>query len=305
MKDSRTLIRPLAAVLIMVGIVAALALVSKHGPLSVAPSEPSLPAAANWIDGTAGSGLDLTSLGSLINQSLDRAATQPVSGETRIGITSHHLPTAAPVIAEFYKTFQAAPGPRDTFIIMGPDHYLHCQAPLSTTRRSYRTPFGELTVNLDIVGQLLQHEIKIDDACFDGEHSMAVEAVFIKKLFPDATIVPLLFAPTVPPDMLESVQKVLVSYSNIAVVVSVDFNHYQPVAVANKSDEEAAHYIEQMQGEKITAQHLDSPAAVRLALALARAWNETRPYIFRRANSYEFTGNPENTTGYMDVVFLK
>lgn len=60
-----------------------------------------------------------------------------------------------------------------------------------------------------------------------------------------------------------------------------------------------------LQGEKIIAKHLDSPAAVRLAIGLAKAWDETHPYIFRRANSYEFTGNPENTTGYLDVVFVK
>jgi AmmeMemoRadiSam system protein B len=222
----------------------------------------------------------------------------------QIGITSHHLPTAVSFIAQFYNTITQSNSPTTTFVVIGPDHYEHCKRAASTTQRPYYTPFGILNSNSGIINDLEKNaEVSEVDGCFDGEHSIGVHSMFIKLLYPSATIVPIIYSSAAPDLEVEKVAGVLAKYKNeITVVVSVDFSHYQSTEVANQLDADSGTMIKNLDGGGLTLRHMDSPASIKTAIALAKLWS-LKPYMLKHANSYDFTGQSVNTTGYWDVVF--
>lgn len=223
---------------------------------------------------------------------------------TQIGITSHHLPTALPLISSFYKQLLYLPGPRETFVILGPDHFEKCQASIVTSKIPYLTPFGELSIDEQIVDEVLQTGVFIDDNCFDSEHSVAVQTIFIKYLFPDAKIVPLLFSANTSNKSISQLADTLSLYKDkIMVIASVDFSHYQKISQATDIDNESEQMIKNLDATLLDIEHVDSPPIMKLAILLAKKFGASEPKILKRANSFDFTGDSENTTGYINAIF--
>lgn len=256
------------------------------------------------VEGTVGSELDYVALGKLIQKSVEDGKPWKTTDEITMGVTSHHLPTASPLIGQFYRTLKDSKGPRKVFVVVGPDHYEKCTSTVTTTKRAYRTSFGELASGAMIVDELTTAGVVVDDECFSGEHAIAVESNYIKYLYKDAVIVPVLFSIKSAADEIAKVQQVLDKHPEVFLLVSVDFNHYQALSIANISDEKAASAILSLNDKAIVQDMLDSPPSMKLAINLARR-RKLISNIIRRANSYEFTGLPENTTSYMNVVFVR
>jgi hypothetical protein len=224
---------------------------------------------------------------------------------TQIGITSHHLPTALPFIVDFYKALLNSQGPREIFIILGPDHLEKCYAPVSTTKNSYLTPFGELYIDEEIVNELSNTGVYVDNQCFEDEHSIGVQAIFIKYLFPNAKIVPLIFSSSTGDNALGKIIDVLVKYKDrITIISSVDFSHHQFYDKAAQLDQISQQMIKGLDGSSFNVEYIDSPAVVKLAILLAKKIGSNDAIIIGRANSYDFTGYPENTTGYINAIFV-
>ncbi|MEJ0021270.1 MAG: AmmeMemoRadiSam system protein B [Candidatus Doudnabacteria bacterium] len=244
--------------------------------------------------------------GDLIKQAMAQYKALANLPNAQISITSHHLPTAVSLIAQLYNTLKQSQSPHQTFVVVGPDHYEHCKKAASTTKRPYYTPYGILDSNTAIIDDLIKNGgVSEIDGCFDGEHSIGVHSMFIKLLYPDSTIVPIIYSSAAPDSEVEKVAQVLAKYKDeITVVISVDFSHYQATDVANQLDADSGNMIKNMDGGGLTLRHMDSPASIKTAIALAKLWN-LKPRMLKHANSYDFTGQSENTTGYWDIVFTK
>lgn len=258
------------------------------------------------VDGSVGSGLDFAALGKLVSDSVEAEYSEvQVPHTIAMAVTSHHLPVASPVIGQLYKTLRGTTGDRHIFVVVGPDHYEACGTAVVTTKRAYRTAFGTLANNTEIVDELVRSGLDTADDCFSNEHAMAVESNYIKYIDPKATIVPILFSIQSGDEEISNVIRVLAKHmSEITIIVSVDFNHYHSLSVANESDSKAAIAIRALNDNAIVQDMLDSPSSMKLAIRMAKKYGFS-PYILRRANSYEFTGVPKNTTSYMNVVFGK
>lgn len=239
----------------------------------------------------------------LLSASATHNDAEEIDDIMQLGITAHHLPTAHSFIESFYSTLQSSQGPRDIFVIVGPDHFERCNSNVAVTSKSYSTPFGVLSVNTEIVDALTERVAEFDDDCFEGEHSIGVQTIFIKQKFPDAEIVPILFSASTNGKELELISEVLSEYlDRITVVASVDFSHYKSYDQAQILDNQTERAIKNLDTYFLTLEHADSPPSVNLLVLLARQLN-ARPVILGRANSYIFTGRYNNTTGYINVVF--
>jgi AmmeMemoRadiSam system protein B len=270
----------------------------------------------NWTDNVGGqvNGISLSSeeqssvkssgfeYDNLIKQSLDETKTAKDWPTAKLGVTSHHLPTAAGFISEFYNSLpQTAP---KTVVIVGPDHFERCRRAVSTTRLPYYTPYGMLDSNTTIISDLVNSGdvMEVVD-CFDGEHSIGVHATFVKLMYPESNIVPIIYSSAASDEDVQKVTAVLDKYrQDITVIFSVDFSHYQAVELANQLDNDSGNMIRKLNGDGLALKHMDSPPSIRTAIALAKLWN-LKPQMLRHANSYEFTGESQNTTGYWNIVF--
>lgn len=223
----------------------------------------------------------------------------------QIGITSHHLPTALLFIADFYKNLVNSKGPRDVFVIVGPDHFEGCHAPVSITTRPYLNSFGKLYPDELIINELLAAGVYKGDGCFKNEHSIGVQTIFIKYLFPEAKIVPLIFSATAEDKIINNIVDVLAKHKDkITVIVSADFSHYQTYSRATQLDQISEKMIKDLDGANFSLEYVDSPASMKLAILLAKKIGSDKAVILKRANSFDFTEQTENTTGYINTVFV-
>lgn len=224
----------------------------------------------------------------------------------QVGITSHHLPTAQSFIGEFYQAVRASSGPRQTFVVIGPDHFERCRGEIATTDHDYITPFGLLALNREITDRLVETGAGVEPECLEGEHSIGVQALFIKLFFPEATIVPLTLSASTEDQLLERLTEMLSEYGDeIFVVASVDFSHYQTLEVAEETDAESLTMIANMNAAAMALKHADSPGSIRFAIMLAQMLSDTQPLILDHTNSYQFTNQKENTTGYINALFVR
>jgi poly-gamma-glutamate synthesis protein (capsule biosynthesis protein) len=221
------------------------------------------------------------------------------------GITSHHLPTAAEFIGEFYRELWNTGGPRDTFVIIGPDHDEKCKSAIAITGLPYRTPFGTLQPDKNILSALkAEKRIKQHDKCFQKEHSIGVQAFFISYLYPRARIVPILISSTATQDDIARIKNLLLPFQNNAVMIgSFDFSHYFSYQTAQDLDAESERMIQDGNGSGFSFRHIDSPAGAQTVLALAKESGRRDARILGRKNSFDFTGQGNNTTGYINAVF--
>lgn len=154
-----------------------------------------------------------------------------------IGITSHHLPTASPLIDNFYYQLRKSRPGIKTFVVVGPDHFERCRQKFTIKDSPVMTMFGELQTDKKIAARLLETGAKQEEACFDGEHSVGVQANYIKRFFPEAKMVPILLSYAAKQRNFEALIKELASERNdIFVVASVDFSHYLEVQKAEAID---------------------------------------------------------------------
>lgn len=241
---------------------------------------------------------------------IDRYAQESIVQENsddyiNLGITSHHLPNALPLILNFYGKIASTHGPRDVFVILAPDHLEKCTTQVSTSPIGYETPYGLLSVDKDLTNEFLEAGVSIDGECFRGDHSIGAQAVMIKKFFPNAEIVPLVFSSATSQETVEVIGDILTKNSSqVFVLGSVDFSHHNDYAKAESIDNQTQNFLENLQSGKLTLENVDSPAAAKILINLANSEN-LKTNVIDRKNSYIFSGNDKDTTGYMSIVFMR
>lgn len=237
-----------------------------------------------------------------IINSLNKPAPETSGYQARMGIISHHLPTALPLISNFYNNLKETAKGNELFIILGPDHKEKCKYKVSTTKNSFLTPFGELKVDANLNEQLIRAGAGVDEECFINEHAIGVQALFIKYLFPEARIVPLLFSSSANNGDLEKIKIVLAKQQDAFIVGSVDFSHHFRYEEAEIIDRGSENIIKNLVENKFDLKQVDSPPIMNLIINLARAEN-LEPLILERKNSFNYNFQKENTTGYISVLF--
>lgn len=231
------------------------------------------------------------------------ATDDSAQAEIQLAITSHHIPTMAPFIAGVYQKFLRSTGPRKTFVVIGPDHFERCTSRMTILTSDIETPFGVLKTDSDVAGELIQQGFTADTGCLATEHSIAAQAPFIKYSYPDARLLGVTLSSSATDDDVARLVAALAPLrSNITVIGSIDFSHYLPVDEARPLDAESAAMIRSGDVSGITLRHADSPPSVRVIASLAHAWG-VRASVIDEKNLFDVTGIPENTTGYLNVVY--
>lgn len=222
----------------------------------------------------------------------------------QIGFTSHHLPVAATFISEFYTNLYHSQGPRDIFVILGPDHFERGYQSVSTTFYPFNTLFGEMQIEKEIVAKLVKVGVNIDNQALEGEHSIGIHTIFTKLLFPQARLVPLIFRADTSEEEIDNIVKVLSDYKDkIIIIGSVDFSHYQSYQNAQVFDKESMNMISDFNFDSFTLEYVDSPPSMKVIGRLIKTFDANNISFLTGANSYNFTERSDNTTGYINALF--
>ena len=217
------------------------------------------------------------------------------------GVVSHHMPTTIPMLAEFYSRLKQT---RDvkTFIVIGPDHVDAGRSDITISEAEFATPFGPLTVNSEIVKGLEKTGLVFhDEQAFRQDHSIHTQLLFIKKLFPEAKIVPIVFRSSTTNEFARTFGKVIGEYLNeeTFLVASVDFTHYLAEDQARPIDELSANILRQTNSLSAGLAEADSPQAMSAFIAALESKNANLTESVSIYNTADFSDNRDFTTGYV------
>ena len=120
----------------------------------------------------------------------------------------------------------------DSFVIFGAAHGYIGQPPAVYDKGSWITPLGEIAIDEELADAILESGTAVSDReAHESEHSMEVQAPFIKHLFPTAKILPILTPPSEQAVQLGEIVASLISSDDERKIVclgSTDLTHYGP-----------------------------------------------------------------------------
>lgn len=226
---------------------------------------------------------------------------QPLRSDVFGGIAPHHAPVTFPLLAQFYGRLKATKEVT-TFIILAPDHFNHAKWDIVFSRAVFGTPYGVLYPN-ELFTSLLEKEgvAVYDEMPFQSEHAIHTHTLFIRKFFPAAKIVPIIFR--------SSTRKVDVQRlgdflgrsfkGHTFIVSSVDFSHYFDSPTASRLDARSALSLQKGIPALLSNVRVDSPAALGTLLYALRQYGTVQAIDMQSLNMADLNGKRANTTGYV------
>lgn len=222
------------------------------------------------------------------------------------GITSHHIPTAFPLLAEFYSRLKNTKD-IDTFVILGPDHWEKGRGDISISEADFITPFGRISSDLSMAKKLEESRFLVHDEMPFDDHSIQAQLLFIAKLFPDAKVVPIVFRSSVDNASAEKLGELIASISGpkTFIVGSVDFSHYLNEEAARPLDQNSSDVLSMIDPKLAGVVKADSPASLTALIAAVnkQGANISIPVGDGSFNSGQYSNMNDFTTGYVVKFF--
>lgn len=210
--------------------------------------------AGSWYPGTA------AELTAEVDRQLAAAGTQSVPGRL-VALVSPHagLRYSGPVAAFGYGLLRGSASRREigTVVLVGPSHRAAFDGVAIHARGTWESPLGRVPIDEELSQALLASDpVLFDDPdVHRDEHSLEMQMPFLQRLVPGLRIVPLLMGS----QSREEVRALAGALGRglagraALLVASSDLSHYQPAAVANRTDAVAVAEVERFDEEALMA----------------------------------------------------
>jgi hypothetical protein len=273
---------------------------------------PTRPAAVagTWYPGTAGA------LAREVDGYLQQAPGW-TGGPIRALIAPHAgLMFSGPVGAHAYKA--ASTTRFDAIVLAGPSHYVAFDGVSIYPQGAFATPLGDAAIDATLAEALMASPvIRPMPAAHQREHSLEMQLPFVRHLFPDARIVPLVMGfqtrETIAA-LAAALAQACVS-ERILLVGSTDLSHFFDARTAQELDGRVAghvaafdpdgllktfeHYPEHERGRFVAC---GGGPAIAVMMA-ARSLGATGARVLKYGHSGEISGDFDGVVGYLAAVF--
>lgn len=218
--------------------------------------------------------------------------------EARVWVLPHHL-VPRPLIAGFLEA-QTKTKKSPTIFIVGPDHLSRASAPIVTSDKRWRTPYGFVEINKEYIEEMTAGElVEIDHEVFGEEHSVSALIPLVHHYFPESKIVPILVREDVSPEARYAVADMLADDGTV-MIASVDFSHYLPSDIAEFHDERSLRALENRSYSDLPELEIDSAPTLAMAFDFAEQTASEEFEFYYREDSDAFFGYPVyETTSYI------
>src|SRR4051812_24722933 len=266
--------------------------------------------AGSWYPGTAGA----------LTRDVDRylAAVDTLAlpaGRVDAVIAPHAgLMFSGPVGAHAYKA-AAASAPYDAVILAGPSHFVGFEGVAIYPSGAFETPLGLAAIDADLARELMAGSpvVQAMPSAHRREHSLEMQLPFLRRLLPDARIVPLLMGH----QMVETIHALGAALASagarrrVLLVASTDLSHYFDAAEAEKLDARVRAAVAAFDPEGLLELFEQVPDGERgrfvacgggpmIAVMLAaRARGARHGRVLRYMHSGEISGDNSGVVGYL------
>ncbi len=204
--------------------------------------------------------------------------------------------------------------PRQSYIILGPNHTGIGKPFGLDMDRSWLTPFGETEIDNELAQSILDNSklIEKDTSCHSHEHSIEVQLPFLQLLNKDFKFVPIIISHGRVDDYIkigEGLAKAVGDCRrNLTIIASSDMTHYEPHQAAQKKDKLAIDKIIELDTEGFLKQietHDISmcgyaPTAIMMAASLKLGAKEAK--LIKYQTSGDTSGDYSSVVGYAGIV---
>lgn len=193
---------------------------------------------------------DADTLDRMIDGFLDRAETPPLPAKAIVAPHAGYV-YSGPIAGSSYAAVRHLKDRVRRVVLLGPAHRCGFTGMAVPSAAGLATPLGVVPVDRDGVAIALSKPgVQTLDRAFDGEHSLEVQLPFIQKLFPEASVVPLIVGDASAPSV-DAVLEALWGGPETLIVVSSDLSHYQDYETARRIDLATSQAIEALVGDRL------------------------------------------------------
>jgi hypothetical protein len=209
--------------------------------------------AGSWYPGTA------KAIAEEVDRYLDAAGAVDAPGRL-VALVSPHagLRYSGPVAAHGYGLLRRDPRqPIPTVVLVGPSHRVAFDGVAAHARGAWDTPLGRAPIDEELARAVLDADPVVfdDPVVHRDEHSLEMQMPFLQRLVPGLRIVPLLMG-SQSREEVEALAGALwkgLAGRDALLVASSDLSHYQPAAVANRTDAVAVGEVGRFDEEALMA----------------------------------------------------
>jgi AmmeMemoRadiSam system protein B len=176
---------------------------------------------------------------------------------------------SGPVAGTAYAALSTRAAEVERVVLIGPSHRVGFAGVATSGASAFDTPLGPVALDRDATVGLVKAGLAREfEPAHENEHSLEVHLPFIKHVFPDARIVPLL-AGGDDSDAVEHALAHLWGDSETALVISSDLSHYHDYATAQMLDAATAKAIERLAAGEIDHEQACGATGINALLAIA------------------------------------
>lgn len=180
--------------------------------------------------------------------------------------------------------------------ILSPSHYFNLHQIAFLNYDEYSTPTGSLKIDKRFIKSLTDKTMGENiPEVFENEHALEVQLPFIKKLYPDAEIIPVIVGQA-NPEIVQSLIDDLIQ-NNVFIVISSDLSHFHSYDEAKSIDLTTQRIIKTMDYEQLTGKMACGVYPLCGALKWAKE-NRASVKTLALQNSGDTAGSKDRVVGY-------
>ena len=262
--------------------------------------------AGSWYPGSA------AALAAEVDRYLGEAS--PAVPEARVdAVVAPHagLMYSGPVAAWAYRAVQG--GQYEAVVLVGPSHHVGFEGAAVFPRGAFETPLGEAVVDEDLAAAILKstHIAREFPQAHAREHSLEMQLPFIKRVLPDAPIVPIVMghqSHATVTALAEGLARALEG-RRVLLVASSDLSHYLPSASAAEMDARVLECVTRFDPDglcevlKRQPDHACGGGPIVAVMRTARLIGAREARVLKYANSGDVSGDKSAVVGYMAAAF--
>ncbi len=244
------------------------------------------------------------------------AASEGLAGEVTALIAPHAgIMFSGPVAAFAYKA--AARSHYDDIVLVGPSHFVGFEGVALYPEGSFESPLGLTPINSRLASRLAESPVVRSMPSAHGrEHSLEMQLPFVRRLLPEASIVPLLMGYQSRETIFELAAVLSEALRGTAslLVASSDLSHYFDARTAASLDARVLERVAAFDPEGLLEEFERYPEHERgrcvacgggpmiAVMMAARQLGAVDARVLKYAHSGEVSGDYDGVVGYMAAV---
>jgi MEMO1 family protein len=266
--------------------------------------------AGTWYPGSAGA------LTRDVDGYLQQAA-EWVDGPIQAVLAPHAgLMFSGPVGAHAYRA--AGSQPYDVIVLVGPSHFVAFDGVSIFPEGAFATPLGDATIDHEIARALMGSPVVRElSSAHQREHSLEMQLPFVRRVFPDATIVPLVMGSQTRETIvaLASALSAVCRGKRALLVGSTDLSHYCDAQTAERLDRRVQSHVAAFDPDALLGLFEEYPEHERgryvacgggpaiAVMMAARQLGAADGRVLKYAHSGEVSGDYSGVVGYLAAAF--